>query len=106
MKIQVKIFLVCSMLPWLISCAPEGKRRTYFSETLNNYIGRSIDDYWLAKPVDVDYEENEIIYYYVNNEIGCKWVLIVSKESKIIKKWKYISKADRCFEQINWLGPW
>ena len=106
MKFQIRIFLVFNMLFLLVACASVEQRRAYFSETQDGYIGRSIEDYLIAKPVSIDYEGNEVIYNYANNEIGCKWALIIDEKFKVIKQWKYISDPDRCYEQINWRGPW
>jgi len=106
MKLQIYIILVCAMFVFLSACASVEKRREYFSEVQDGYVGKYIDDYWLAKPVSIKYEGNEIIYNYANIEIGCEWAMVVDERLKVIKRWIYISDADLCYEQINWRGPW
>ena len=106
MKIQVYIILFCVMFLFLSACASVETRREYFYEVQDGYVGKHIDDYWLAQPVSINHESNEIIYSYTNTEIGCEWAMIVDKRLKVIKRWNYISDADLCYEQINWRGPW
>ena len=106
MKLQVYIIILCVMFLFLSACASVEKRRVYFSEVQDSYVGKNIDDYWLAQPVSIKHEGNEIIYNYANIEIGCEWAMIVDGRIKVIKRWSYISDADLCYEQINWRGPW
>ena len=106
MRMLAHIFIVCSMLAFLVGCASVEKRRAYFSETQNSFIGRNIEDYWIAKPTDISYESDVIIYNYVNHEIDCKWTFVVDKERNVILRWAYISDPSNCYEQINWKGPW
>ena len=107
MRALLRMLLVYSLLMFvLVGCASRELRRDYFSETQDSYVGRSIEDYWLARPASITYEVNIIIYNYINYETGCEWKFIVDKKNNVILRWAYISAASRCYEQINWLGPW
>ena len=107
MRTLLRILLVCSVIMFvLVGCASRELRREYFAETQGSYVGRSIEDYWLARPASITYEVNLIIYNYLNDETGCEWKFIVDKKNNVILRWAYISEASKCYEQINWLGPW
>ena len=107
MTTLLRIFIVyCIVVFVLVGCASKDLRRVYFSDIQDSYMGRNIEEYWRAMPANISYENNLIIYNYVNNETDCEWKFIVDKTNMVILRWAYISEASKCYEQINWLGPW
>ena len=90
---------------FLSACASIEQRQVYFEQDLNNYIGKNINTYWVAQPMEVISEDGGTYYRYFNEDNGCKWAIFVD-QSEVIQSWKYIGSPDNCYEDIDWGGPW
>lgn len=97
--------ILASILMMVSGCtlAPHGNSE--FVKQRNMDIGRSIEKVALTSAKVVAFDDHQDMYVYQTGK-DCEFVYYVSKDSKNVLSWDYLSEPETCYIPIDFVEPW